>query len=354
MALWKKIALSLCALVVVVAIAGIQAIVGWRAVLFGPRARTLTERTFEPTPDRLERGRYLANAVHGCLACHGERDWDAPGAPAVEDLGGGTDWAFHALPWLVASNITPDPETGIGNVSDDALARAIREGIGFDGRALFPVMPWQEYRGIPDEDLAAIIVYLRSLEPVRNELPTTAVPFPLSQIIKSLPEPLEGPVPPPDLSTPERRGEYLLRTASCHHCHTPQDQGQFREDLDMAGGFVLEAPTGTATATNLTPDGTGLLYDEAAFVTVMRLGKVGAARMSPVMPWVFYREMTDGDLRAIYAYLRTLDPVKHVVNNLDPPTPCAVCDGEHGGGASTVSYTHLRAHETILPIACAV
>ena len=334
MALWKKLVLSLFVLVLIVVVAGVQAIVGWRSVLFGPEARDLTERSFESTPERLERGRYLANAVHGCLACHGERDWDAPGAPAVTDLGAGTDWAFHDLPWLVASNLTPDPETGIGNVTDDALARAIREGIGFDGRALFPIMPWQEYQRVPDEDLAAIVVYLRSLEPVRNELPSTMVPFPLSQIIKSLPEPLEGPVAPPDLSTPEKRGEYLLRTAACHHCHTPQEQGEFRADLDMAGGFVLEAPTGAAAATNLTPDGTGLLYDEDGFLMVMRTGSLGASHMSPVMPWAFYAAMTDEDLKAIYAYLRTLTPVKHVVNNIDPPTPCAACGGVHGGGES--------------------
>jgi mono/diheme cytochrome c family protein len=332
MALWKKLVLSLVVLAVVVVVGAVQAVVGWRAVLFGPQARPLTERTFEATPERLERGRYLANSVHGCVACHGERDWDAPGAPAVTNLGAGTDWAFHALPWLVASNITPDPETGIGNVSDDALARAIREGIGFDGRALFPIMPWQEYRLMPDEDLAAIVVYLRSLEPVRNELPTTTVPFPLSQIIKGLPEPLEGPVPAPDLSTPQKRGEYLLRTAACHHCHTPQEQGQFLTELDMAGGFVLESPAGPAAATNLTPDGTGLLYDEAGFLTVMRTGQIGAAEMSPVMPWVFYRTMTDEDLKAIYAYLRTLEPVKHVVDNTESPTPCGICRTEHGGG----------------------
>jgi hypothetical protein len=100
----------------------------------------------------------------------------------------------------------------------------------------------------------------------------------------------------------------------------------------MAGGFALESPTGRAVATNLTPDGTGLLCDEDGFLTVMRTGKTGAAHMSAVMPWVFYAAMTDEDLKAIYAYLRTLPPVKHVVNNLDPPTPCAVCDGEHGGG----------------------
>jgi mono/diheme cytochrome c family protein len=333
MALWKKLVLGLLVLIVVVIGAAVQAVVGWGALLFGPKARELTDRTFEATPERLERGFYLVNSIHGCVACHTERDWDVLGAPVVDNHGAGTDWAFHDLPWLVASNITPDPETGIGEVSDDALARAIREGIGFDGRALFPIMPWQEYRRIPDEDLAAMIVYLRSLEPVRNELPTTQVPFPVSQIIKGLPEPLTGPVPPPDFSTPEKRGEYLLRTASCHHCHTPQDdQGQFLEHLDMAGGFVLEAPSGAAAATNLTPDGTGLLYDEDGFLTVMRTGQVGAAHMSPVMPWIFYGSMTDEDLRAIYAYLRTLDPVRHVVNNIDPPTPCVACGAAHGGG----------------------
>ena len=139
-------------------------------------------------------------------------------------------------------------------------------------------------------------------------------------------------MPAPDLSTPVKRGEYLVRTAACHHCHTPQEQGQFRTDLDMAGGFVLESPTGAAAATNLTPDGTGLLYDEDGFLTVIRTGQVGAAHMSPVMPWAFYASMTDEDLKAIYAYLRTLEPVKHVVNNLDSVAPCAVCGGEHGGG----------------------
>jgi hypothetical protein len=337
MALWKKLVLGLVALFVVAVAAGVQAVVGWRALLFGPQARELTDRTFEATPERLERGFYLVNSVHACLACHTERDWDVLGAPVVEGHGAGTDWGFHGLPWLVASNITPDPETGIGNVSDDALARAIREGIGFDGRALFPIMPWQDYRRISDEDLAAIIVYLRSLDPVRHELSGTAVPFPLSQIIKGLPEPLDGPVAPPDLSTAEKRGEYLLRTAACHHCHTPQVQGQFLTELDMAGGFVLEAPTGAAAASNLTPHRTGLLYDEAGFVTVMRTGIVGAEHMSPVMPWIFFGSMTDEDLRAIHAYLRTLAPVEHVVNNIDPPTHCSVCGGEHGGGESNPS-----------------
>ena len=64
---------------------------------------------------------------------------------------------------IVAPNLTPDPETGAGNWTDDQLARAIREGIGHDGRALFPMMPYTHFREMSDEDLASVIVYLRSL-----------------------------------------------------------------------------------------------------------------------------------------------------------------------------------------------
>ena len=82
---------------------------------------------------------------------------------ATDRLGAGVVWSVEGMPWLTAPNITPDPETGIGKWSDDAVARAIREGIGLDGRALFSLMPYEEYRRIPDEDLAAIVVYIRSL-----------------------------------------------------------------------------------------------------------------------------------------------------------------------------------------------
>jgi len=79
----------------------------------------------------------------------------------------------------VAPNLTPDPETGSGNWSDDALARAIREGAGHDGRALFPMMPYENFRYLSDEDVASIVVFLRTLPPVRNPLPTTRLIFPV-------------------------------------------------------------------------------------------------------------------------------------------------------------------------------
>ena len=85
------------------------------------------------------------------------------------------------------------------------------------------------------------------------------LPFPLAVVMRGVPEPLAGPVPAPDLSTPEKRGEYVLRTSACHHCHTPMDaRGQLDMSLDMAGGNPFPSPQGTIAATNLTTDATGI------------------------------------------------------------------------------------------------
>src|SRR5215472_3625463 len=109
---------------------GITFTIGWRPII-GPRARALTDRRFEATPARLERGKYLVTSVTGCLGCHTDPDLRRPGAPPLADrLGSGTVWTGSDTPWVVAPNLTPDKETGTGNWSDDTLARAIREGIG--------------------------------------------------------------------------------------------------------------------------------------------------------------------------------------------------------------------------------
>jgi mono/diheme cytochrome c family protein len=331
---WKKIGIVLVAILILLPALAISATVGWRVFLLGPRARPLQARSFEPTPARLERGRYLVESVYVCVACHSERDWKASGRVLEAKKAAGVVWSMEGMPWLTAPNLTPDKETGIGALSDDAVARAVREGIGHDGRALFPLMPYGSYRRIPDEDLASIVVYLRSLPPVRNPLPKTQLPFPVSFFIQAAPEPLEGPVPPPDLSTPVRRGEYLVRTIECAGCHTPMRQGQPIAELDLAGGQVFPAPGGgTIAMTNLTPDPSGIpYYDEDLFVQVMRTGKVKGRELSPVMPWPFFAGMTDEDLRAIFAYLRTIKPVSHHVSNTDPPTDCARCGYKHGLG----------------------
>jgi cytochrome c553 len=321
-------------LILALAAVGISATVGWRPIL-GPAARSLTARTFERTPARLARGKYLVESVNGCFGCHSEVDVKSPGLPVLAGREGcGHAWSAEGLPWLVAPNLTPDAETGAGSWSDDALARAIREGIGHDGRTLFPIMPYERYREMSDEDLASVIVYLRSIKPLRNPLPPSAPPFPLSRLINGVPRPITAPVPDPDLSTPAKRGGYLVTLAACADCHTPMnDRGQRLEGLEFAGGFPLQSALGPKNSANLTPDPSGIpYYDEGLFVEVMRTGRVKARELHGIMPWVYYRGMTDEDLKSIFAWLRTLPPVKHSVDNTEPPTKCKRCGYEHGSG----------------------
>jgi mono/diheme cytochrome c family protein len=330
---WKKVAsLTFLAIVCCLALA-ITLTIGWRPII-GARARALTDRRFERTPARATHGRYLVESVVGCFDCHSEKDWNAPGAPPVQGkAGGGKDWSLDGLPWLVASNITPDHETGAGGWTDDMLARAIREGIGHDGRALFPVMPYMSYRGMSDEDLASIIVYLRSLPPVRNQLPQTKIPFPLSRLIQNAPQPVTEAVTTTDGMNAVKRGAYLVRLGGCVDCHTPQQQGQPMPGLEFAGGFNLKHPGGEVTTANITPHSTGIsYYDEKLFLDMMRTGHVRARQLNPIMPWVVYRGMTDEDLKAIFAYLRTLKPVSHAIDNTEPPTACKLCKQRHGLG----------------------
>jgi mono/diheme cytochrome c family protein len=164
-----------------------------------PRQRPLTDRRFEATDERRERGQYLAEHLLQCFICHSERNWDQPGAPPIESRkGAGVVLSENGERRIVAPNITPDVATGAGAWSDDMLARAIREGIGHDGRALYWGMWYQSFAALSDEDLAAVVVYVRSIPAVRNALPATRLP-------------IQSPSPRP---WPVRRPATRLRAAS--------------------------------------------------------------------------------------------------------------------------------------------
>jgi hypothetical protein len=330
---WKKRTLISLLVVITLLVAGLTFTIGWRPII-GAKKRTLTDRKFEATPQRLARGKYLVDGVMACFGCHTDQDWSKPGAPPVAGKeGSGHVWAAQDLPWLIAPNITPDKETGIGSWSDDALARAIREGIGQDGRVLFPTMPYPSYRRMSDEDLASVIVYVRSVPAVRNQLPTTKIPFSLNFFLQNVPEPLTVAVPAPDQSTPAARGAYLVKMAACADCHTPQEKGQPMPGLEFAGGFLLKEPGGDVFADNITPAASGIgYYNDTSFVQVMRTGKVGARPLHASMPWYFYGRMSDDDLKSIFAFLQTLKPVKHQIDNTEPPTFCKLCKQKHGFG----------------------
>jgi mono/diheme cytochrome c family protein len=287
-------------------------------------------------PERLARGKYLAENVSGCIFCHTPRDWTALGSGVMKpNLGSGQQMPFVGLPGrVVAPNITPDPETGAGTWTDDQLARAIREGVGHDGRALFPLMPYEKLHSMSDEDLASVIVYLRALPPVRNPLPQSEIIFPVKYLIRNAPQPLTAQVLPPDLSTLEKRGAYMTTMAGCADCHTPQDaHGAPLSGMDWAGGFILEGPFGRVAGANLTPDPSGIpYYDAKMFVDTIRTGSVRARKLNPIMPTEVYRGMTDEDLTSIFAYLRTVKPIRHRVDNTESSALCKICKVVHGGG----------------------
>lgn len=314
--LLKVLLLGVCLLGVLMA-AAITFTIGWRPFL-GPRSRPVTERRFEGTPARMARGEYLVRNVLLCLACHSPHDWKAADMQILPGMdGAGEIFPEDDLPGrIVASNLTPDPETGTGKWTDDQFARAIREGIGHDGRALFPMMPYLHFRQLPDEDLASVVVYLRSLAPVRNPLPKTEIIFPVKYLIRSVPEPLSGTVAESQFNNQEARGAYLANLALCSDCHTPADRGQPLKGRDFSGGQKFVGAWGTVTSANITPDPSGIsYYDEKLFLQAMRTGHVGARSLSSFMPWRYYRNMTDDDLKAIFAYLRTLKPVQNRVEN---------------------------------------
>jgi len=287
----------------------------------------------ERTPQRVARGRDLAEVVH-CMYCHSETDWKT-GQPLPGTAGAGVQsFPDDGFQWVVAPNITSDPETGAGRWSDEQLANAIRNGIGHDGRRLIAFMPYPALRQLPDEDLASIIVYVRSLPPVRRRLKPIVVPKEFEALRLQLP-PLRS-VPPPDLSTPVKRGEWLAALADCKGCHSSVDR-KFEpiRGMEFGGGLWGTGRYGSLTASNLTRDPTGIAYyDETVFLRTIRTGRVNGVRpLSGFMPWSYFRNLTDDDLRAIFAYLRSLPPVNHHATNAEPIAMCRKCGTAHGGGA---------------------
>jgi len=288
--------------------------------------RPLTNVTYERTAERRTRGQYLVQGPLQCFLCHSERDWTKPGAPPKPGrAGAGAVW--WNKPWLVAHNLTPDPETGVGRWSDDMLVRAIREGVAHDGRILHPQMWSGAFRRLSDEDVAAVVVFLRSMKPVRNPLPATTIPPDQAAKLR-MPKPIDGPVAPPDPSDLLSRGRYLALISDCSGCHTswytPRNPGLF------GGGNLIERGALKAYSANITRDASGLAhYDRDLFREVIRTGKVRSREISPLMPWIAFRNLNDDDLDALFGYLSAFRPAKHSIDNVNAPALCAICGGTH-------------------------
>ncbi len=137
-----------------------------------PRDLPVPDLAVEATPARLERGEYLATAVYGCIYCHSERDWSLFGGPPKPGrIGAGGelfDQSVGLSGMIVAPNITP---YHVADWSDGEIYRAIVSGLHKDGYAFFPIMPFDVYLYLDNEDIYSIIAYLRALEPIENDTP---------------------------------------------------------------------------------------------------------------------------------------------------------------------------------------
>lgn len=289
--------------------------------------------SFPRTPQRVARGRYLVELAH-CFDCHSERNSKGDQVRGMEGAGRvlPPEESNIALPhFLVCPNITPDRETGAGSWTDAELARAIRQGIGHDGRILDKTMPYWNLRNLTDDDLASVVVYLRSIPAVRHPLPKRNLAA--EPVIDWRPE-VQPAALPPNAPAAARRGEYLVHIGTCTGCHSTADpQGHPIPGMLFAGGRVFVRAWGTVASANLTRDASGIgYYDQTQFIRTIRTGHVGARVLNRTMPYPLYRNLTDGDLKAIFAYLRTLPPVVHRVDNTEPPTLCRKDNNRHGFG----------------------
>lgn len=289
----KRILIKVMAALVVVP-AMVVAYVAWQSHTRIARVWAVPEQAIEVGTDAaaLERGRHLA-VTRGCTDCH------------TADLGGQvmTDEGF--MGYLASANLTGG-KGGIAEVSDAKIARALRHGVRRDGRSVV-LMPALEYFPMNDEDVGALIGYLRSVAPVDREF-GSARPGPGARALMVLAgenllsaemvDHQAARLPKPAAAVTPEYGKYV--GAVCMGCH-----GQ-----DYAGGLV-NGPPGTPPSSNITPAGELAQWNEEQFLTALRTGKLPDGRQMDArfMPWAAFAQLDETEARAIWAFLKTLPPV---------------------------------------------
>lgn len=320
-----KLLLKIFAGMLVVVIVGVSAFLVYFAMVF-PRVEPAPELTIEYTPERLENGRYLANYVYVCMDCHSDRDYSKFGHTIDKTTlgkGGNLFGLREGFPGdYYAKNLTP---YNLSSWTDGELFRAITAGVDNEGVSMFPIMPYTNYSQLDEEDIYDIIVYIRSLEPIVHEVPESESAFPMNFIINTIPM-----VPEfserPEISDRVVYGKYLVTAASCADCHTPiDDRGGRLPGMDYAGGMDFHVPGGLVKSANITPDmqtGIGAWTEETFLASFRRFqdyensintDEVIPGNFNTSMPWRLYAQMSDDDLKAIYAYLQSLEPVNNTM-----------------------------------------
>ena len=265
---------------------------------------------------QLERGKYLDESIMGCGNCHTPVGPDGPildkalsGGPPI---GEGT--AFTAVP----SNITPDPETGIGTWTDAEIRTAIRQGkrppnAHNGGTLIGPPMPFGQYRGIADADIDAVVAYLRTVPAVKNAVAKSTYH---SALPPTWGPPIDKPIAAPPVSDRVAYGAYLAGPLGhCVECHTPMGPDHRRQFATLlgAGGTQFNGPSGLSVAKNITSDpeqGLGK-WTDAEIERAIRTGidKDGHP-LKPPMGYGYYSRISADDMAALIAWLRSLPPRK--------------------------------------------
>lgn len=284
--------------------------------------------TIEKTPERIERGKYLANHVAVCMDCHSTRDWSLFSAPlASGNFGGGgelfsRDMGFPGV--FYARNITP---YGIGQWTDGEVFRAVTTGTSRDGRALFPIMPYLNYGQLDQEDIYSLISYIRTLAPVQHDIEAPAYDFPVNILINTMPTKANLTKRPAE-TDPVAYGRYVATAASCVECHSKREKGEKVPGTEFGGGMEFIMPNGITTSANISPDKTNGIGSWTADAFVARFKpyadssykphKLSPNEMNTPMPWTMYAGMKESDLRAIFAYLQTVKPQANKVVKFRP------------------------------------
>ncbi|MBX3577689.1 MAG: cytochrome C [Rhizobiaceae bacterium] len=252
----------------------------------------------------VERGEYLVRGPAGCGNCH--TPIGPNGFVMEQELAGRLVEDIEPFT-AYSANLTPAGP--IAQWSDAELAKAIREGIRPDGSLIGPPMPFAMYKGLGDEDLNAIVAFLRTLPAVENEVPASTYRIPLPPAYGP---PVESVTAPPRGVTVEY-GAYLAGpVAHCMECHTPQGpQGPMLDTAAGQGGFEFHGPWGTSVSSNITPSDDGIAgwTDEELKAMITQGVRPGGAPMLPPMPYPFLAKTTAEDLDAIILYLRSLPPL---------------------------------------------
>lgn len=323
----KKVFRILAVLVAILAL-GVAGVISYVAFAL-PDVGEAPALEVEVTPERVAHGQYLANAVLVCMDCHSTRDWtkfSGPIKPGTEGMGGERFDQTMGFPGTFYSrNITP---SGISRYTDGELYRLITSGVTKEGRAIFPVMPYPYYSKMDNEDVYAIIAYLRTLKPLENAVPDSEADFPVNFILNTMPS-KNNPTQRPAREDVLAYGGYLTNAAACKECHTQAEQGKIIEARAFSGGREFSFPDGSLVrSSNITPDReTGIgtwtkenfisrfkLYKDSSYMTPV----VQPGEFNTIMPWTMYANMTEEDLGAIYTYLHSLAPMENRVVKFTP------------------------------------